>query len=355
MPSRATDGTLLDQLVASSIPLCQEAQRLCPRAGPGRRPTIPDWVLTVMILVGVLLKKKTKSAQHRWWCEHRDWFERWMGDVQFPSRSTYFDRYRRVHRLVQMAIVLLGRKAVQAGWTDARCVAADKSLIAGRGRRWNSVLRRRGRVPRGVDRDTTWGFSQHDGWVQGYSFEVVVTAAKQGVSWPLAASADTASRAERKSILEKIPALPEQTRYVLTDAGYDSNTVGEAVEWEGRRRTKRRWLCPEIRRPNTGKIRQPHNRETRERQRHRRLRDERRRFRQSPRGRSLYRRRKTSVEPFHSQLKRLFELEDRVWHWGLANNRTTILAAICAYQILLTHNYRNGQPKALLQCLIDAL
>jgi hypothetical protein len=53
--------------------------------------------------------------------------------------------------------------------------------------------------------------------------------------------------------------------------------------------------------------------------------------------------------------RRLFELEGWVWHWGLPNNRTTILAAICAYQVLLTHNYQKGRPKAHLQCLLDAL
>jgi hypothetical protein len=104
-----------------------------------------------------------------------------------------------------------------------------------------------------------------------------------------------------------------------------------------------------------GKTRQPHNRETRERQHHRRLRSGRRRFLHSPRGRALYARRKTSVEPFHAQLKHLFDLEYRVWHWGLPNNQTAILAAICAYQILLTYNHRNRRPKAHLQCLLDAL
>lgn len=355
MSTRATSGTLLDQLVALCIPLCQQAQDACPRHGPGRKPTIPDWVLAVLILVAIFLKKKTKTAQLRWWQEHRAEFARWLPGQPFPSRSTYFDRYHRAYRLFQAAIVLAGRVAVEEGWADARCVAADKSLIAGRGRKWDAVDRRAGRVPRRVDSDTTWSHSQHDGWVQGYSFEVVVTAPATGVSWPLVASVDTASRAESKSILEKIPELPEPTRFVLADAGYDSNAVGEAVEWQGPRRTGRRWLCPEIRRPNTGKTRQPHNRETRERQRRRRWRDERRRFRESRRGRSLYGRRKTSVEPFHAQLKHLFELEDRVWHWGLANNRTTILAAICAYEVLLTHNHRRGRPRAQLQCLLDAL
>jgi hypothetical protein len=349
------DGTLLDELLTLIVPACQEAQRNCPRRGPGRKPTIPDWVLAVMILVTVMLKKKTKSAQFRWWCEHRDAFNRWLGDVPFPARSTYFDRYRRAHRLFHAAIIILGRQAIAMGWADARCVAADKSLIAGRGRKWDVADRRAGRLPRRVDPDTTWGISQHDGWVQGYSFEVIVTAPAKGLSWPLTATVDTASRSEQKSILDKISELPHQTRYVLADAGYDSNAAGEAVEWNERRRTGRRWLCPEVRRPNTGKIRQPHNRETRLRQQRRRWRDQRRRFQQSPRGQSLYGRRKTTVEPFHSQLKRLFELEDRVWHWGLPNNRTTILAAICAYQILLTHNHCKGRPKAHLQCLLDAL
>ena len=190
-----------------------------------------------MILVGVLLKKKTKSAQHRWWREHRIQFERWLGRVKFPGRTTYFDRYRRAHRLFQTAIVLLGRQAVAAGWADARCVAADKSLIAGRGRRWNSTLRRRGRVPRRVDRDTTWGYSQHDGWVQGYSFEVIVTAPKKGVSWPLAASVDTASRAEQKTLVEKIPHFP--SRHAMSWRMRVTTVTRSARRWSGTERVAR--------------------------------------------------------------------------------------------------------------------
>jgi hypothetical protein len=355
MSPRATDGALLGQLVTLTIPVCREAEALCPRRGPGRKPTIPDWVLGVMIVVTILLKKKTKAAQFRWWRDHRSAFTRWLPGQPFPSRSTYYARYRRSRRLFAAAVVAQGRRAVARGWADARCVAADKSLIAGQGRRWDARDRRRGRVPRRVDADTTWGYSQHDGWVQGYSFEVVVTAPARGVVWPLAASVDTASRAEQKTLPDKLADLPATTRYVLADAGYDGNAVGEAVEWNGTRRTGRRFLCPEIPRPNVGKTRQPDNRETRDRQHHRRLRGARRRFLHSPRGRALYARRKTSVEPFHAQLKHLFELEHRVWHWGLDNNRTMIAAAICAYQILLTFTHRNRRPKAHLQCLLDAL
>jgi len=355
MSKRAKDGPLLDQLVAMSIPVCQEAESGCPRQGPGRKPIIPDWVIAVMIMVAIMLKKKTKSAQFVWWREHAADFDRWFPEQALPARTTFFDRYRRVHRLYRQAIALQGQYAVKQGWADATCVAGDKSLIAGLGPRWNTADREHDRLPHGVDVDTTWGYCVHDGWVQGYSFEVVVTAPADGVVWPLLASADTASRSEQKTILDKIGELPDQTEYVLLDSGYDSNAVGEAVEGDGEQRNGRRCLCPPVPRPNTKKQRQPHNRETRKRQHHRRLRDGRRKFFESRRGRKLYGRRKTSVEPFHAQLKHLFELEHRVWHRGLDNNRTMLLGAIAAYQLLLTYNYRKQKPFAHLQRLLDAL
>jgi hypothetical protein len=353
MPKRATDGALLDELVSRSIPLCQRAEKESPRLGPGRKPMIPDWVLTVMIMVGIMLRKKTKSAQLVWWQQHHADFERWLPGQTMPSRSTFYERYRRVHRLFRRGIVLQGKTAVARGWANAECTAVDKSLVAGRGRPWKPADRRRNHVPRRVDMDTTWGYSDYHGWVQGYAFEVVVTAPPQGVIWPLAASVDTASRSEQKSILEKVSDLPTATRYVLADSGYDSNAVAEAVETSKPHR--RRFLCPEVRRWHPTRSCALLSRQSHERQRHRRLRNERRTFLKSCRGRSLYRRRKTTVEPFHAQLKHLFDLDHRVWHWGLENNRTMILAAICAYQLLLTYNHTKHRPVANLQCLLDAL
>jgi hypothetical protein len=354
MRKRATDGALLDHMVALAIRVCQQAERACPRDGPGRKPEIPDWVLAVMIMITVSLRKKTKGAQFTWWTQHANDFARWLPGQRLPSRSTYYERYRRIHRLFRQAIHFQGEQAVQKGWADAGCVAVDKSLIAGRGRRWSSRDRGRGHVPRGVDRDTTWGYSKYDGWVQGYSFEVVVTATS-GVAWPLLASVDTASRSEQKTFAEKIPDLHPTVKYALADSGYDSNALAEAVEWETGRRSGRRFLCPEVPRPNVGRPRRVKHQESPARRLHRRLRDERRRFFRSARGQRLYARRKTCVEPFHSQLKHLFDLEHHVWHWRLDNNRTMILAAICVFQLLLTYNRQRRKHLGRLQCLLDAL
>ena len=68
-----------------------------------------------------------------------------------------------------------------------------------------------------------------------------------------------------------------------------------------------------------------------------------------------YARRGQTVEPFNDWFKGLFELDQQVWHRGLDNNRTQMLAAIFAYQLLVRYNYRrgneNGQVKWITDCL----
>jgi hypothetical protein len=246
MGRRAKEGTVLARLVKMGLPTLQEAERECPRTGRGDRPKIPDWFMAALIMIVVLVKKKTKSAQYRYLREHRRQIAEWLGDQRFPSRSTYFRRYRRAHRLYRTAIRLQGELAVAEDVADPRHVAVDKCLIEGRGPPWHKRDRQTGEIPPGVDTDTTWGYSEHDGWVQGYSYEVVVTSTPKTVVFPRLASGHTASASEPVSFAEKIDDLPEQTRSVSADAGYDANHLGERIEYEATgRRTGRRFLCPE--------------------------------------------------------------------------------------------------------------
>jgi hypothetical protein len=346
---RAKEGAPLDRCVAIAAAACQQAERERPRSGPGRKPDVPDWVVAAMVVVGVMHRKKTRAAQYAFWQSRTEQFAAWFPNERLLSRSQFYDRARQATPLLRTAIKRLGAHAVRRGWADARSVAFDKSLIAARGGKRRA---RQTTIPRGVDPDAAWGYSGHDGWVFGYSYEVVVSAGKQGAVWPLLASADAANRSEQKSCLEKLLDLPDDAQYVLADAGYDSNVVGEAVEDSA---AGRRFVCPQIRRPQVGKTRGPNSRETLQRQRHRRLRDARRKFAQSPRGRRLYRRRSVTVEPFNSRFKHAFELHDRVWHWGIANNRVMILAAVAAYQVLLTYNHQRRRPHARIQYLLDPL
>ena len=357
MPARATDGTCLAKLVRMAIPLCRAAQTQCPRMGPGRPPDFDDWKMAILIMVAILKNRKSKSAQYRFLQEHRRKLRRWLALDRFPARGTYFARYARIHRFFQIAIRLQGITACREGVATARTVSVDKSLLAARGPQWHARDRQANRMPvglHGVDRDSTWSFSTHHGWVQGYSYEVVVTADK-GTVLPLLASADTASLSEHVSFGPKIRQLPKSTRHVLADSGYDNNDYGDAVERdEHGHSTGRHFLCAPN--PRSGRIAPPADpglqlwqRQARQRRRQRLA------YYRSQAGRHLYRRRSQSVEPFNEWFKSLFGLDQTVWHRGLANNQTQFLAALFCYQLLLRFNHRTGHDNGQIQWILDTL
>ena len=357
MGRRAKTDACLEVLVAAAVPLLKEAERRCPRTCRGAKPRIPDWLVGVLIMVAILKRKKTKAAQWRFLTDptNRARLAAALGRNDFPSRSRWYDRYRRAHRLFEVAIELQGKQAMAEGVTDPRHVAGDKSLIEALGPAWHRRDRQRGKVPAGVDQDSTWGYSEHDGWVQGFSYEVVVSATKSSIVFPLLASVDTASAAEVRTFAPKIDQLPEQTQSVSLDAAYDANRLGERIEWNDHgRRTGRRFLCPENPRHGSRKKSKPCAADA-SRAHSRRLRQQRKKFLQSPRGRRWYSRRKQTVEPFNQWFKSLFELEFKVWHRGLDNNRTQILASIFVYQLLVRINHRCGHRNARLKWIMDAL
>ncbi len=355
MRKRTTEGARLEELVRMAVPLLQEAERQCPRTGPGAKPVIPDWVMGTLIMIAVLKKRKSKSAQYRFLQSHRRQLEQWLPIPRFPVRSTYFRRYRRAYRLFQTAIRLQADQAIAEGIADPTVVVVDKSLIEAQGPAWHKKDRQAGRVPQGVDRQSTWGYSDYEGWVYGYSHEVVVSGTPETTLFPLLASADTASVSEHQTFGPKIDHLPRQTRYVVADAGYDNNAFGERIEYDARgRRTGRRFLCPENPRNRKGRsppqsARTPPQRRTQRRRRRRQA------FLESPQGEKLYALRGQTVEPFHDWFQTLFELDHKVWHRGLDNNRTQILAAIFSYQLLIRYNYRCGNHNGKLRWILDSL
>lgn len=355
MSKRAKEGTCLATLVRMAMPICQRAERECPRTGPGRKPEIPDWVMAVLIMVAILKKRKAKRAQYRFLQSHRAQLLEWMGVDRFPARSTYCERYRRAHLLFEHAIRLQAAREVDAGRVEAKCVAIDKSPVRSRGPRWGRHHRARGRLPQGADRDATWTYSKHHGWIQGYAYEVVVTAGKRGPIWPMLASVEPASSQSSEPAAYKLAHLPGPTLYASADSGYDRDVLGETVEWDGQgRRTGKRFLCPEINRRGARKATKP-QRNSRRRAMRQTRRRQRREFLKSPRGKKLYARRSCTVEPFNEWFKNLFDLHEHAWHRHLDNNRTQILGALFAYQVLLRYNRRAGRNNGQLQWILEAL
>jgi hypothetical protein len=356
MGNRAKAGTSLEALVKLGMPLLKEAERQCPRTGPGAKPIIPDWFIGVLIMVAVLKRKKTKSAQFRFITDtvHERQIRDITGERHFPSRSTFFSRYRRCYQLFTKAIELQGQQAIAEKIIDASEVAVDKSLVPARGRPWHKHEKKKGKIPRGVDREAAWGYSEHHGWVYGYSFEVVVCCKRQSTVFPLMASVGTGSAAEVRTFAEKIDRLPCEVKCVSADSGYDANGLGERIEFDATgRRTGRRFLCPENPRNTANRKLKPCATASQELTRKRRR--DRKTFLKSRRGQRIYQRRARTVEPFNSWLKSLFELDMRAWHRGLINNQNQILAAIFVYQLLVRYNHRCGKNNGRLRWLIDTL
>lgn len=312
-------------------------------------------MLAVLIVVAIARQRKSKSSQYRFLKAHCHLLGKVLGTDRFPSRSTYFDRYRRAWRLYEAAIRIAGEQAVRKRWVSARCVAVDKSVVPARGPLWNNRHVARGCVPKGADLDATWTYTSHHGWVLGYSYEVVVTAEKAGPVWPLVASAGPASCQPNRTFPSKIPQLYRHTRYILADSGYDSNALSDMVELRhGKHRTGRRLLCPQYKRGRP-KVSGKTHKENKRRKQNRLRRETRRAFFERPFAQRLMRRRGVRVEPFNDWLKSRFELHQHAWHRGLDNNRTQIVAAIFAYQLLLHLNHQQGHLNGCIQWILDEL
>lgn len=346
-----TKDGVLENVIAVGIPLCQYAQKQQPRRGPGRPPVIPDWFIAIMIMVAIAKGKTSKASQLRFWSQHQHLLNSFRGDWEFPSQSTYYERYRRCWKIFEKAIEIHTRKAIGYRWIDAEVASVDKSVIPARGKRPRKSRSRR-RQHR-VDHEATWTWSGYHGWVYGYSFEVVLTSTKSTVNWPMMASADTASRSETRTLAEKLPRLPSIVKYLLADRGYDADDHCEAWEWNGDKRTSRRFVCP-TRRSSRPAAKKKHKKSKSRirRQAHRALRKA---FVKSKKGQKLYKQRSQTIEPFNSWFKLLFKLNDRVWHRGLANNQTQILAAIFLYQVLLRINFAFGKKNGQIKWMIDGL
>lgn len=349
-------GTPLRALINLAIPICRMAEPGLPPRGPGRPYEIPEWAIAVLIVVAVAKRLTTKSAQYRYLRAHADAFVTRLGIDRLPARSTYFARYRTAAVILTEAAVAHTAREAERSHIDVRCTAADKTLIAAAGPVWHKTRRELGERPKGVDGAASWSRSGHDGWVYGYGLEVVVTAPAGGLVWPVVGSLETGSIREAKTFPAKVPRLPGQTRYVLVDMGYDSNELGEAVEWDDRgERTGRRLVGPQQTRHDRYGGRTREWRETRRRRRLREHRGERRQFYETSFGRSLYKRRGKTVEPFFGHFKEVFGLTGHCVHSGVENNRTYTLAALLLYQMLLVYNRIRRQANAEVKEILDLI
>lgn len=352
-------STPLGELIDLAVPICRMGEASAPPRGPGRPFEIPDRAFAVLVLIALAKRLDTKSSQYRFLAAHSGVLVRRLGLERFPARSTYFARYRSAHAVLGAALAAHTAHAAKRRHVEVRCAAADRTLIAAAGPVRHPERKgrrgRKGRRRRGIDDEAAWSRSTR-GWVYGFGLEVIVSAPADGVVWPMLASVDPANVREARTLPPKLPRLPGRTRYLLVDAGYDGNDLADALERDADGApTGRRMIGPQQRRHNRYGGRKREWRESRRRRDRRARREKRRAFFDSKFGRSLYKRRGKTVEPFFGRFKSLFGLDEHARHRGLDNNRTRLLGALLLYQILLVYNRIKGRRDAEVKWILDAI
>lgn len=355
MVARVTEDTPRRLLIDMAVTIVQSTAHAIgpyqPRR-PGRPHTYHDGHIAALLLIALLAGRRSKAGQHRYLYARRDRLTRQLSIPTFPVASTYAARYTSAWRLLSWAVIAQGMVALDEHVADAQHVAVDKTLFTARGMPWSKQDRQRRRLPTGrylCDTQAAWGYSGRHGWVWGYGMETVVTATDHGPVLPLIVSVDTANVSEHRSFADKIPWLPNAVQAVLADSGYDNNRFADRIE----QTPGRRFLCPPQPRAHRPEPGRSVHRGRRERSRRRRW--ARYRFYRSKQGQRLYARRSLSVEPWHAWFKRLFDVQHRVRHRGLNNNRTHLTACVLLYQLLLRYNHRQGQRNAKIQTILDTL
>ena len=59
------------------------------------------------------------------------------------------------------------------------------------------------------------------------------------------------------------------------------------------------------------------------------------------------------MEPFNEWFNSLFELDDHVWHCGMDNNTTRLLAALFAYKTRVRYNHQRGNENGQIHWISD--
>ena len=214
-------------------------------------------------------------------------------------------------------------------------ISADKSLHEARGPLWHKSDRKKKRIPkklRGVDRESEWGYSPYRRWVQGYAQHAIVNATPGEARFPLDCAVGTANMAENHVLLQRLPELPRTIRKVLLDGRYDDEEIFQAC--------RDATILPLVHMSRPTRLASD-------------LRKWAWRVRSRKVNRSLYVRRRTTVEPTFGNGKRSFE-NHRVWFYGLRKNQTHLVMTHYVRAIAMLINFETRQPPEHIQELLDA-
>lgn len=258
------------------------------------------------------------------------------GLESIPDRRTLDRRLTDIAPQAEAQIQALGLVLALEAVTDARVAASDGSAFATPGPVWHQKDKAAGRVPpglHGLDREADWIQSTYHGWVYGYKAHVTISVAPTTVRVVLDATV-TGSACESHILQARVAHLPPLVTTLLLDAGYDD---GDLIA-----------LCADygihVLAPLSKPIGVSSSQDRRDRAD----------FLASDEGKSRYKQRGCSIEPFFSTLKSLFHL-DPLPVQGKTKASVFILLALFAWNLIVLFNFLSQRPLGAVKSVLDLL
>lgn len=258
------------------------------------------------------------------------------GLVRLPDRRTLDRRLHEIAPQAEAQIQALGLTLALEAVTDATVAASDGSAFAAHGPVWHKKDKAAGVIPEGLtglDTEADWIQSTYHGWVYGYKAHVTLTTAPTTVRAVLSARV-TGSACESHVLRGQLDELPPLIQTLLLDAGFDDGQLLEDCQ-----QRDIEVLVP---------LAKPIGVSTSQARRHRAA------YLASPEGKSRYRQRGCSIEPFFATLKDFFHLDPLPCR-GKANAFVFILLGLYAWNLIVLFNFINDRPLGSVKPLLDLL
>ncbi len=258
------------------------------------------------------------------------------GLSRIPDRRTLDRRLVEIGPQAEEQIKVLGLALSIESVTDASVAASDGSVFATPGPVWHKKNKAAGIIPlglHGLDKEADWIQSDYHDWVYGYKAHVTISASLSTVRVVLGATV-TGSACESHILQARVADLPPLVRTLLLDAGYDDGDLIATCAEHGIE-----VLVP---------LSKPIGKTTPKARRDRAA------YLTSPIGKSRYRQRGSTIEPFFGTIKDFFRL-DPLPVQGKAKASAFILLALYAWNLIVLFNFINRRPLGEVKPVLDLL
>ncbi len=258
------------------------------------------------------------------------------GLSRIPDRRTLDRRLEEIGPEAEAQIRVLGLALSIESVTDATIAASDGSAFVTPGPVWHKKDKAAGIIPEGLhglDTQADWIQSDYHGWVYGYKAHVTISAALSTVRVVLGATV-TGSACESHVLHARVGDLPPLVRTLLLDAGYDDGDLIAACAKRG----------IEVLAPLSKPIGKTTSKDRRDRAA----------YLASPVGKSRYRLRGSTIEPFFGTIKDFFHL-DPLPVQGKSTASAFILLALYAWNLIVLFDFINHRPLGEVKPVLDLL